>query len=90
MRGQSQRQSLLKEIRADAVCQTLHSALREQEEALGRHQRELVTNAEAAMNARFRTLKALQDDVGLSASELAGIGMSREEARAEGGVAAAR
>ena len=37
----------------------------------------------------FKAL-TVASDVGLSASELAGIGMSREEARAEGGVAAAR
>ena len=34
----------------------------------------------------FKAL-TVASDVGLSASELAGIGMSREEARAEGGVA---
>ena len=36
--------------------------------------------------AGFKAL-TVASDVGLSASELAGIGMSREEARAEGGVA---
>ena len=63
LRGQSQRQSLLKEIRADAVCQTLHSALREQEEALGRHQRELVTNAEAA-KLSVADVKSLESKLG--------------------------
>ena len=48
LRGQSQRQSSLKEIRIDDVCRTLRSALQQQEEQLGRHQRELVTNAEAS------------------------------------------
>ena len=48
LRGQSQRQSLLKEIRIDEVCRTLRASLRQQEEQLGKHQRELVTNAEAS------------------------------------------
>lgn len=48
LRGQSQRHSSLKEIRIDDVCRTLRSSLRQQEEQLGKHQRELVSNAEAA------------------------------------------
>ncbi len=48
LRGQSQRRSLLKEIRIDEVCRTLRASLRQQEEQLGKHQRELVTNAEAS------------------------------------------
>lgn len=48
LRGQSQRQSLLKEIRIDDVCRTLRSSLRRQEEQLGKNRRELVTNGEAS------------------------------------------
>ena len=62
LRGQSQRQSLLKEIRIDDVCRTLRSALRRQEEQLGKTQRELVTNGEAS--------KLTAADVGVLDSKL--------------------